>query len=154
MKVKYINQQDKSDPMNGTVITRADKLAELLEGRQNRTPFIADLIGDNGFELMIGIGGNFGCAQYSGTDGAPPYLMAVSPQRRMKTGYVEFLVSNTPTPFAARYILSFDEVKTISLHFLETGDKSDVVSWHEFDPGAMREDVRGYRENSSEVPQR
>ena len=145
MKVRYVNQQNKSDPMNGTFIAERGKLSELLDARRNSVPFIADLVADNGFELMIGVGSSVGCAQYSRTDGAPPYLMALSPQRHMKTGYIEFLVNNTPTPFAARYILSFDEVKTISLHFLETGDKSDAVSWREFEPGAIREDVRGHR---------
>jgi hypothetical protein len=71
--------------------------------------------------------------------------MAVSPQRHTKNGYIEFLVSDTPTPFAARYILSFDQVKTISVHFLDTGGKSDAVSWCEFEPGAIREDLRGRR---------
>ena len=45
----------------------------------------------------------------------------------------------------SRYILNFDEVKTISLQFFETGDKSDAVSWREFEPGAIREDVLGHR---------
>lgn len=143
MKVRYVNQQDKSDQMNGAVIVEANMLAELLDERRNRVPFIADFVGDSGFELMIGIGQDVGCVQHSRTDGEPPYLMAVSPQRLMKKGYVEFLVNSTPTPLAARYILTFDQVKAIALHFLVTGDRSNVVSWCEFDPGSVREDVQG-----------
>lgn len=122
MKIRYDNGQDKSDSMNGVDIVDADELAKLLDERRSRAPFIADLIADNGFELMIGIGRDVGCAQYSRTDGEPPYLMAVSPQRQMKSGYVDFLVNNTPTPFAARYILTFEQVKAVSLHFLATGE--------------------------------
>lgn len=143
MKVRYVNGQDKLDSMNGVDIAGPDELAELLDERRNRAPFIADLVADNGFELMIGMGRGFGCAQYSRTDGEPPYLMAVSPQRNVEKGYVEFLVNNTPTPFAARYILTFEQVKAVSLHFLATGDRSSTVAWCEFEPGAVREDLQG-----------
>jgi len=142
MRVRYVNRQDKSDPMNGAVMADADKLAELLEGRRKRAPFIADLTGDNGFELMIGLGGELGCAQYSQADGEPPYLMAVSPHLPpIRAGYVEFLAASTPTPLAARYIISFDELKQVACHFLDTGGRSDVVSWQEFHPAAAREDA-------------
>jgi len=142
MKVRYVNTQDKSDPMNGAVIFDANKLTELIDARRNRNPFIADLIADNGFELMIGIGGSVGCAQYSRSDGEPPYLMAASRQRPVKRGVIEFYTNDTPTPFAARYIIGFDELKEVAVHFLRTGERSDAVSWHVFDPGAAREDAR------------
>lgn len=143
MKVRYVNRQDKSDPMNGAILADADKLAELLDNRRNNAPFIADLAGDNGFELMIGLGCNLGCAQFSRADGEPPYLMAVSPHPLpVAAGYVEFLAASTPTPVAARYIISFDELKQIARHFLDTGGRSDAVSWQEFHPAAAREDAR------------
>jgi hypothetical protein len=145
MKVRYVNQQDKFDPMNRNVIGSARELAELLDQRRNRAPFMADLVADNGFELLLGIGPNVGCAQYSRADGEPPYLMAVSPERHMRKGCVEFFVSNTPTPVAARYILSFDQLKAISLYFFETGDRSNAVSWCKFDPGAAKEDAQDHR---------
>jgi len=143
MKVRYVNRQDKSDPMNGAVMADADKLANLLEARRNRAPFIADLDGDNGFELMIGLGGDLGCAQFSRTDGEPPYLMAVSAHPPpVEAGYFEFFAAGTPTPIAARYIISFDELAQIARHFLDTGGRNDAVFWQEFHPGAAREDVR------------
>ena len=146
MKVRYNNDEDKFDPMNGSVISNSDMLTELLEARRNRAPFMADLVGDNGFELLIDIAGDVGCAQYGRSDGEPPYLMAVSPHPPpVKVGYVEFLSGGTPTPVAARYIISFDELKQIACHFLNTGGRSDAVSWQEFEPGAAREDARHAR---------
>ena len=59
----------------------------------------------------------------------------------MKGGYVEFLMTDTPTPIAARYIISFGELKKIALHFLKTGERSDLVAWQVFDPSAMREET-------------
>ncbi len=90
---------------------------------------------------MAGIGGNVGCVQYSRSDGLPPYLMAVSSHPAMKRGCVEFLTANTPTPIAARYIISFDEVKAIVIDFLKAGERSDVVLWQVLSPTAVREDI-------------
>jgi hypothetical protein len=141
MKVRYLNQQDELDPMNGRVIAESLKLAELLESRRNDSPFLADLVGDNDFHIEIGIGGYIGCAQFSNMNGDPPYLMAMSKNPPMKIGYVEFLINNTPTPFAARYIISFAELKEVALHFMKTGGRSDRVMWRELDPRAIREDA-------------
>lgn len=143
MKIRYINEDDKSDPLNGSVMTDADSFAKLLDERRNSVAFNADLVADNGFELMIEIAGDIACAQYCRADGEPPYLMAVSPHPpAIRAGYVEFLADGIPTPVAARYIISFDELKEVACHFLNTGGRSDAVSWQEFDPGAAREDAR------------
>lgn len=141
MKVRYVNQQDKSDPMNGIVVTRRTQLIEMLNARRTNAPFFARFSGDSGFKLMVGIGGGIGCVQYSPSNGEPPYLMAVSPHPPMKRGYAEFLVSDTLTPVAARYIISFDEVKKIVVDFLETGERSNAVSWQALNPRAAKEDA-------------
>ena len=143
MKVRYVNRQDKSDPMNDTDIADENQLRALLDQRRHRAPFIADLAADNGYELVIGIGVEYGCAQYSRLDGEPPYLMAISSQPQVMSGVIDFSTNETPTPCAARYIISFDELKEVAVHFLRTGERSDAVSWHVFDPGAAREDARG-----------
>jgi hypothetical protein len=129
MKIKYVNQQDKFDIMNGEVIADEASLVDLLNRRRSNAPFFGRFSGDNGFELMIGMGGEIGCVQHSRTDGDPPYLVAVAPQPRLASGYVEFLTANTPTPVPARNILTFDELKKIALYFLETGERCDAFSW-------------------------
>jgi hypothetical protein len=80
--------------------------------------------------------------QYSNLDGNPPYLNAMA-QRQLKRGFLEFLDANTPTPIPARYIISFDELKDISIYFLQTGEPSSAVSWEDFDPEAIREAKSG-----------
>lgn len=143
MKIRYVNEDDKSDPLNGSIMTDAENLIQLLDERRNSVPFNADLVAGNGFELMIEIAGDLACAQYSRSDREPPYLMAVSPHPpTVRAGYVEFLAGGTPTPVAARYIISFDELKQVASHFINTGERSEAVSWQEFDPGAAREDAR------------
>jgi hypothetical protein len=141
MKVRYLNYQNKLDPMNGMVIAEEAKLAELLDKRRNEPPFLAELSGDKGYHIEFGIGGDVGCIQHSQTNGKAPYLMAMSAHPPMKGGYIEFLTANTPTPIAARYIVRFDELKAVALQFLKTGDKSDRVLWQELDPRALQEDA-------------
>jgi Immunity protein Imm1 len=141
MIVRYLNYQDKFDPMNGERFLQKDKLAELLNSRRNQRPFVAELIGDNGFQLTFGLGANLCTVQHSCADGSPPYLMAVSLHPPMQKGCVEFFAAGTPTPFAARYIISFDELEEIALHFLQTGERSAAVAWQVLNPRAVKEDA-------------
>jgi hypothetical protein len=147
MKVRYLNYQTESDSMNGAVITDEAKVAELLNGRRNQPPFLAELAGDNGFQIMMGIGRDLCCVQYSPANGKAPYLMAVSFHPPMKTGYVEFLTANTPTAIASRYIISFDELKVIAFNFLKTGERSGEMLWQELDPRAIKEDAERHNSN-------
>jgi hypothetical protein len=129
MRVRYENHQDKLDPMHGCVLADGASLAALLESRRKKPPFIARIAGDNGFELAIGIGDGVGWAQYSRSDGSPPYLVAISKTRPVKSGSIEFLTADTPTPVPARKILSFGELKEIAIHFLQTGERSPQLDW-------------------------
>ena len=129
MKVRYINRQDRSDPMSQVVLSGPNQLTELLEARRKNSPFIAELCADNDFHLMIGVGDDVGFAQYSRVDGQLPYLVANPRQPRVQSRYVEFLINDTPTPIPGRYILNFEELKKIALHFFATGDRSEVFSW-------------------------
>lgn len=129
MIVRYENQQDKSDPMNGAPIFSKRQLSDLLQARRYNAPFLARLSGNNGFEIMVGIAGDVGCVQYSRSDGRAPYLMAHSANPPLKSGDVEFLTANTPTPVPAAEIIRFDELEDIALHFLETGERSNSVRW-------------------------
>jgi Immunity protein Imm1 len=129
MIVRYYNNQDKSDSMNGAVVVDHASLEKLLDSKKNTQPFIAELRAENDFELVFGIGGALGFVEHRRINGDLPYLMAISRHRPINAGRVAFLTAATPTPIAARYILSFDELKVIAIHFLETGERSNSVSW-------------------------
>lgn len=141
MKIHYLNHQNKRDPMHGAFITGSAQLAGLLDNARREPPFVANLEGDNGYEILMGIGKKFGWAQFSRSNSGGPYLMAVSPEPPLKRGYLEFLAANTPTPIAARCVIRFDELKKVALDFLKTGEKSDVVSWQPLNPRATKEDA-------------
>lgn len=141
MKVTYENDQDELDPFDRCVIRSAGELSDLLEDRRTKPPFIARFSSDNGFELLVGIGANVAFVQHSRSSGRSTNLMAVSRHPTMKRGYIEFLTANTPTPVAARYIISFGELKEVALYFLQTGERSDVVVWQELNHRALKEDA-------------
>lgn len=111
MIARYLNLQDKFDPMNGRAIEQKDKLSELLHRRRNLRPFVARLSGGNGFQITFGISTDLCSAHYSRGNGLPPYLMAVFPHPPKQRGFVEFLAGGTLTPIPARYIISFDELE-------------------------------------------
>lgn len=129
MNVRYLNQQDRSDAMNGAVIAERKKLSDLLDSKRNQRPFTAELCGENGFMLVFAIGLGLGFVEHRRIDGDLPYLVAVSPRPPVKRGGIEFLCGGTPTPIPARNIISFDEVKEIALHFLQTGERSEAFVW-------------------------
>ena len=131
MIVRYKNQQDKSDPMNDVAITSKKVLSDLLRARRCNAPFLARLSGDNGFEIMVGIAGHVGCVQHSRSDCSLPYLMAHSTNPPLKSGDIEFLTADTPTPVPASEIISFEELEQVALYFLETGARSDDVYWED-----------------------
>ena len=91
---------------------------------------------DNGFKLLIGIGGALGCVQYSSSDGSPPYLVAVAKDRQYLDDdqsdlQVEFLAGDTPTPIPMRRCLPYQLVKQLVVFFFRTGDRSPDVLWEE-----------------------
>ena len=131
MIVRFLDQQDESNPLNGSVIADNERLLGLLDSMRTRQPFIAALFGENGYHLTAGIGGAIGCVQYSRSDGDSPYLVAVASNPIAEKGDIEFLCGNTPTPISVRYILPIEKVKEIACYFQAAGARSATVSWEE-----------------------
>src|SRR5205807_1365613 len=75
MSVRIFDQQDECNPLNGTVIADKEQLCRILESLRQRKPFFAELYDDNGYNLLIGIGEEIGCVQYSRADGNLAYLV-------------------------------------------------------------------------------
>ena len=127
----FFDRQEKLNPLNGTKMADPEKFAQLLESLRHRKPFFCELIGDNGYTLLLGVGEEYGCSQYTRSDGNPPYLMALGNKENHSDQYLEFLTADTPTPIARRYWLSFETLKRIARHFLATGQNFAQVDWEE-----------------------
>jgi hypothetical protein len=82
MIVQYRNNQDESDPQDGMVFADSKSLSALLDSARARSPFIAELCGDNGFELVIGIGGDFGLSNTGALTVTSRTLWPYRPARR------------------------------------------------------------------------
>ena len=130
MKAQFFDRQDAANPLNGMSITNLFELRSALESVRGRPPFFAELIGDNGFKLLLGIGSDEGCAQFSSVDGAAPYLMAVSPNGEVE-GEQVFLIGDTASPVPKRYCLPSGTVEDIAATFLQTGQHKSDVPWEE-----------------------
>ena len=134
MNVQFQDLQENDNPRNGEGFADLYELLGLLdELRHSRPPFMCELVGDNGFTLTVGIGGESACIQHARSDGTPPYLMAVDPKPLGSTGEEkEFLVGGTATPIDGRYCLPFAKVKEVVAEFLASGSRSAAVNWEEF----------------------
>jgi hypothetical protein len=135
MKVEFFDRQDKKNPMNGLEIVERAALERILGSLRSRSPFFFELVGENGYTLLVGLAKSIGCAQFSRTDGEPPYLMATL--SNLKAGNeregqdVEFLIGNTPTPVRARYCLPLDVIMQVATRFQQSGARSPDVYWEE-----------------------
>jgi hypothetical protein len=127
---QFFDRQEVDNPENGTTVTSSVELLALLDRVTGRPPFFADLIGENGFKLLLGIG-EYGCVQFSSTDGNAPYLMAVGARGDGQRRETNFLIGNTPSPIPSRYLLPFAVVKEIAADFVETGERHMGVTWED-----------------------
>jgi hypothetical protein len=122
---------DRQDPLNGSIVRDESHWSEMLNELQGRKPFFCELLGENGYKILVGIGKPSSCVQYSSVDGSPPYLMAVGPVPESSTGHFEFLMTNTLTPVPSRYCVPSETMKEIVAYFLRTGERCPAVSWEE-----------------------
>src|SRR5262245_17125369 len=121
MKAHFFDLEDNANPLNGASIENLTELQNVLESLRDRPPFIAELIGDNGFKLMFGLGTEEGFVQFSSVEDDPPYLLAVNPNLRDSEGEFEFLCGGTLTPMEKRFCLPYDTVVKIAAEFVQTG---------------------------------
>jgi hypothetical protein len=132
--VEFFDRQQTGNPLNGSKIATSAALSKTLDQWRDRRPFFCELLGENEYKLLIGIGNEVGCVQYSACDGSPPYLMATIERDTENNGYFEFLIGNTPTPVPRRYCIPFDLMKQIASSFIETGLPDSSIHWEEVGP--------------------
>jgi hypothetical protein len=130
MKAQFFDRQDETNPLNGTVLHDSSSLRDIIIRMQQRAPFLAELIGENGCALLLGLGSSDGCVQFSSTDGSPPYWMAVGSDPE-GTGEQNFLIGNTATPVPRRYCISMERVEEIATTFLASGQRALDMVWEE-----------------------
>lgn len=80
MKVSFFDLQEGDNPLNGSPLVSGEETLNLLERLKFRDPFMCELVGENGYKLLMGLGGSVASVQYSRSDGEPPYFEAVAPR--------------------------------------------------------------------------
>jgi hypothetical protein len=81
MAIRFFDTQHTGNPANGKTITGGKELRDLLNSLQYGDAFFCELLAPNASKLLLGIGSDIGCVQYSSGDGTPPYLMATAATR-------------------------------------------------------------------------
>ena len=119
MNVEFFDHQDRAHPLNGAKLATAADLSSLRGG----PPFFCELIGENGFTLLRGVGDDFGCVQHSSCEGVPPYLMATTHSVFDLGDCVPFLTGDTSTPVPRYHCLLLAVVRQIANHFVEIGER-------------------------------
>ena len=130
MILKFFDRDDEANELNGITVRDSRHLRQVLEAQTYKQPFVCELVGENGFQLTIGVG-KLGCVQYARCDGSPPYLMAVSGSRAMIGADKEFMLGGTPSSIPARFCMPFEEVIEIAVYFMETGKACPSFSWEQ-----------------------
>ena len=73
MIVQMFDRQDAANPVNGALPVAPSWLLHTLNALRRRKPFFCELVADNGYTLLLGVGPS-GCAQCSRSDGRPGRL--------------------------------------------------------------------------------
>jgi hypothetical protein len=104
-------------------------IRSLIEPFRTRKPFFLELRGDYANKLLVGLGADAGCIQYSAVNGDAPYWMAIDPHRIDDAPHMGFLINDTATEVDGRYRLSIATLTEVIATFIATGEKSPVCSW-------------------------
>jgi len=55
MNVTFFDMGDESNPLNGSTIRDSGRLLQILRDMQGREPSFCELLGENGYQLTVGI---------------------------------------------------------------------------------------------------
>lgn len=133
MTIQFFDRQDSQNPLNGKAIRAAGEVTRILNFLTNRSPFFCELVAENGYRLLIGVGPT-ACVEYARNDGSPPNLMAVAGSSRggpAPVKHTEFLIGDTLTPVSGRYALPLAVAADIGEYFQKTGERMPTVGWEE-----------------------
>jgi hypothetical protein len=111
-------------------ISTEQELRKMLENLRQHDPGLVDLVSPAGDCLMIGVGGEHACAQFTQVSGNPPYLMARGPADDYDS-HIEFARGGTPTPIPLAYILSFSRMVDIAVDFFLNEHLPTTTEWEE-----------------------
>lgn len=131
MSAKFFDLHNDSNPDNGTELLDGLGTKALLVRNAKNPPFVAELLSDHQTKLMIGLGPEICSAQFSAADDEPPYLVAKIQSKKNLIGITEFIIGNEPSEIELRLCIPLAVLLELAAHFVETGQRSQAVSWEE-----------------------
>lgn len=129
MSAKFFDQHNATNPDNGTVVSNGMTAKSLLKRNSANGSIFVELIADNQMKLLIGLGAEICCAQFSTADDDPPYLMATLKTANLREGFTDFLIGKTPSEVPLRLCIPISVLLDVAAYFVETGERSSDVEW-------------------------
>ena len=131
MKATFFDRQDAHNALNGTVLEHESQAKRLLGKLGLSRSHFCELLGENGYNLLLGVSRDLSCAQYSLSNGMPSYFMAVRPDRLHPVQGHQFLSGGTATPIRGEFCLPLSLGIQIAVDFVRSGQRSSAVRWQE-----------------------
>jgi hypothetical protein len=129
MNSVFHDHEDPANTLNGRGLTSSEAI-RLLRSLRTRDPFFCSFETNAG-TLLVGVGPDVGCVQFTPKAGGPPYLMAVNDSIGSSDEYVEFLSGGTPSPVPRRYSLPWPLLERIVTDVLDRGAIPNDAVWEE-----------------------
>ncbi len=131
MSAMYFDRHNKSNPNNGAVLVDGAAAKVMLLKHEATKPFFSELVFDDQTKLLVGLGPEIGCAQFTNADDEPPYLVARIESENMREGFADFVIGNEPSEVPLRLCIPLDVLLEVVAYFVDTGRRSSIVSWEE-----------------------
>lgn len=131
MSAIFFDRYFEGNPLTSTNFESGDEAIARLQGELNRVPHFVELQSDKNTKLLIGLGGEMGCAQFSSIAGDPPYLMACLPGHESLEGFEYFYISGELSEVPKQYCIPLGALLKVIKDFVDTGTQSHTVNWVE-----------------------
>ncbi len=134
MKTTFADLQNEDNSRNGMQIDDPQHARTLLiELASTGVSSACQFTNDRGKSLIVGVSPSLGFVQYTTDDGLPPCLMAMAASASSEQRDLEFAIGDTMTPIAGKYLVPIEVVAAAVEDFIATGQRSDRVTWAEFE---------------------
>ena len=148
MKVQYKNWSNIDDTLNGIVISDGPSARKLL-ATVALCPSFVELKREDGCKLLLGLGGDVGCAQFTPAPSAQVHSLMAALDDGNRDELMELSIRGRRVPMSRRYCLPLHTIQRLASDFTRFRYASRSVTWDELDDQETvaqgREDVGTFR---------
>lgn len=129
MTVSFFDLQDAEHKKQEAQLSNWLELSTLLNVTTDEPPHLVELVSEHGARLLMGIGVNFGFAQYTNTDGSVPYWITKSEGSNKLEGVEIYMAGDTGTEIPRQYCIPMSSVLGAAYYFFNYGSRDPSIEW-------------------------